>query len=52
MDYKALLTLIAALVILFTATFDPVLAFSIAIGCVLVWCIYLLIMLKQNRITP
>lgn len=52
MDYKALLTLAAALVILFTAMFDPPLAASIAIGSLLVWGMYLLLMHKKKRMAP
>ena len=43
MDYKALLTLAAAFIILFAATFNPLLAASIAIGALVVWAAYLLI---------
>jgi uncharacterized membrane protein (UPF0136 family) len=42
-DYKALLTLAAGLLILFAAVFNPILAASIAIGSLVVWASYLLV---------
>lgn len=48
-DYKALLTLAAALVIVFAAVFNPLVASSIALCSCVVWAGYLLVMYYKTK---
>lgn len=49
MEYKALLTLVAAFFILFAAMLNPLIAASIAIGSLMVWFGYLLVTYDDKK---